>query len=83
MDVKIQNTNTNSQGNFTNLKLVKSVDNDFSTTGDNTVVNGLTFSLNGSWLFIENINTLIDNSTANFFLTLDYYCAGLSCLEPK
>ncbi len=70
-DVKIQNTNTNSQGNFTNLKLIKSVDNDFSTTGDNTVMNGLTFSLNGSWIFIENINTLIDNATANFFLTLD------------
>ena len=52
-------------------KLIKSVDNDFSTSGDNTVMSGITFSLNGSWIFVENINTLIDNSTANFFLTLD------------
>lgn len=71
-DVQIQNTNSNSQGNFVNFKLYKSVDNDFSTTGDNTLLNGLTFSLNGDEVFIENINTTIDNNTtANFFLTLD------------
>lgn len=70
-DVKIQNTNTNSQGNFTNLKLIKSVDNNYSTQGDNTLMTGLTFSLNGSWIFIEDINTALNNSTANFFLTLD------------
>lgn len=70
-DVKIQNTNTNSQGNFTNLKLVKSIDNDFSTAGDNTVMNGVTFSLNGTWIFVEDINTNINNSTAYFFVTLD------------
>lgn len=70
-DVKIQNTNTNSQGNFTNLKLIKSIDNDYSTQGDNTLMTGLTFSLNGSWIFIEDINTTLSNATANFFLTLD------------
>jgi hypothetical protein len=71
-DVQIQNTNSNSQGNFVNFKLYKSVDNDFSTTGDNTLINGLTFSLNGNEVFIENINTTINNnSTVNFFLTLD------------
>lgn len=70
-DVKIQNTNSNSQGNFVNVKLVKSVDNDFSTSGDNTVMTGLTISLNGSWIFVEDINTTISNSTANFFLVLD------------
>ncbi len=70
-DVKIQNTNTNSQGNFVNLKLIKSIDNDYSTAGDNTVMTGITFSLNGSWIFVEDINTTMNNSTANFFLTLD------------
>lgn len=70
-DVKIQNTNTNSQGNFVNLKLIKSIDNDFSTAGDNTVMLGITFSLNGSWIFIEDINTTMNNSSANFFLTMD------------
>ncbi len=70
-DVKIQNTNSNTQGNFINLKLIKSVDNDFSTAGDNTVMTGLTFSLNGNYIFIEDINTALNNSTANFFLTLD------------
>lgn len=70
-DVKIQNTNSNSQGNFVNVKLVKSVDNSFATVSDNTVMTGLTISLNGSYIFIEDINTTINNSTVNFFLVLD------------
>ncbi len=47
-DVKIQTSTSNSQGNFVNLKLVKSDDNDYSTSLDNTVMTGITFSLNGS-----------------------------------
>lgn len=70
-DFKINTSSNNNQGTFTNLKLVKSVDDDFSTDNDNTVVSGLTFTLNGDHVLIENLNSTLNSTTENYFFVLD------------
>lgn len=70
-EVRILTSSNNNQGTFTNLKLFKSTDNDYSTTGDNTLVTGVTFTLNGDHIWIEDINSTINSSTENYFFVLD------------
>lgn len=70
-DLRISTSSNNNQGTFANVKLIKSVDDDFSTSNDNTTVNGITITLNGSNVLIENINSTLNSNTENYFFVLD------------
>jgi len=80
--VKIQNTNNNSSGNFTNTKFFTSVDNDYSTPGDNTELTGVSIAKNGDRFDITNIDIAISSgSTRNFFLVSDISAGSASSMQ--
>lgn len=76
-NVNISNTNSNSSGNFSNVKLYSSVDNDYSTAGDNTLLSGVTVNLYGSYFNITGIEQdIAKGTTKNYFLVTDIATGG-------
>lgn len=80
--VKIQNTNSNTSGNFTNVKLYTSTDNNYATAGDNTLVSGASIITNGDRFDISNIEqTIASGATVNYFLVADITAGGASSMQ--
>ncbi len=66
-----QNTNDNRGGVYTNGKLIRSTDNSFATTGDNTTVSANVY-LQTNYVEVSGMNvTVAAGTTANFFLVYD------------
>jgi hypothetical protein len=76
-NVNISNTNSNSSGNFSNVKLFSSVDNDYSTSADNTQLTGVTINLYGTYFNITGIEQdIAKGTTKNYFLVTDIATGG-------
>lgn len=81
-NVKIQNSNNNNSGNFSNIRLYTSTDNNFATAGDNTLVSGASITTNGDRFDITGIEQTIPNgSTVNYFLVADITAGGASSMQ--
>jgi hypothetical protein len=63
-------TTSNSNGVLTNLRLVRSTDNDFATAGDNTVVGG-SFVQNAGSIVVTGLTEALSATAANYFLVAD------------
>lgn len=50
--------------------LVRSTDNSFATTGDNTTIGGLTFTPSASQISITGLNEILNGTTKNYFLVI-------------
>ncbi|HEX6914020.1 MAG TPA: hypothetical protein VF145_02185, partial [Chitinophagaceae bacterium] len=74
--VNINNTNANNTNVYPTVRLWTSVDNDFSTTGDNTEVTGISVARNSGYFLISNINHVLNNETRNYFFTVDVSTTG-------
>ncbi|MBL7980957.1 MAG: lamin tail domain-containing protein, partial [Flavobacteriales bacterium] len=64
------NTSINSNGVLTNLRLVRSTDNDYATAGDNTVVGG-SFVQNAGSIAVTGLTESLTATVANYFLVAD------------
>lgn len=64
-------TSATSLGKLSNFVLVRSVDNDFSTGGDNTSITGLTFTPSSTQVVITGLTENISSSLKNYFLMAD------------
>ncbi len=65
------NVNMN-QGFYTNFKLIKSEDEDFYTTDDNTVLPNATFQMLTGQVYIRDIERTLNNSGENYFVVMDF-----------
>lgn len=50
--------------------LVRSTDNSFTTTGDNTTIGGLTFTQSASQIAITGLSETLNSTTKNYFLVI-------------
>ncbi|HCW08107.1 MAG TPA: hypothetical protein DGG95_12165, partial [Cytophagales bacterium] len=71
VSIVFSGTQTSAFVSSLNLKLIKSGDNDFSTAGDNTVVNATFSYINADFLFTFSNMTESINGTVNYFVTID------------
>src|SRR5690606_27719237 len=65
------NINMN-QGFYTNLKLIRSEDEDFYTTGDNTELPGVYLQKLTGQIYVQDIERTLNNSSENYFVVMDF-----------
>ncbi|TSA26110.1 MAG: T9SS C-terminal target domain-containing protein [Ignavibacteriales bacterium] len=64
-------TSTTSVGKLTNIKVFKSTDNDYSTSGDNSQVSGLTINQTATEIQISGFSEALSGTPINFFVVTD------------
>lgn len=75
--VTINNTgNSNGTGVYPTVKLYSSIDDNYTTAGDNTEITGLSVARNGSRFIISNINHTLNSETRNYFFVVDVSSTG-------
>lgn len=64
-------TSSTSIGKLANIKVFKSIDNDYSTSGDNSQVTGLTINQTATEIQISGFSETLSDTPTNFFLVSD------------
>ncbi|MCX6173831.1 MAG: T9SS type A sorting domain-containing protein [Ignavibacteriales bacterium] len=64
-------TSSTSVGKLTNIKVFKSTDNDYSTSGDNSQVSGLTINQTATEIQISGFSEALSDTPTNFFVVTD------------
>ncbi len=66
-------TSTTSVSKFTNIKLYRSTDNDYSTSGDNTEITGITINQTATQLQFSGLTEALSSSAKNYFVVVDIH----------
>ncbi|MCB0492478.1 MAG: T9SS type A sorting domain-containing protein [Cyclobacteriaceae bacterium] len=68
---------------YSNYSLVKSVDADFASSGDNSTVAGLTFTPSATEVVITGLNQSLSSTSSNYFLVVDVDAAATGNIQAS
>ncbi|MBZ0246764.1 MAG: T9SS type A sorting domain-containing protein [Cyclobacteriaceae bacterium] len=81
--LNVQFTADPTTSKYSNYSLVKSVDADFASSGDNSPVAGLTFTPSATEVVITGLNQSLNSTASNYFLVVDINAAATGNIQAS